>query len=274
MDYRLEKDKIIFKKTPDFDAEAILTCGQMFRYYKTERGYEVITGHDLAEIVENGEEVEIITKNPARFVEFFDLDTDYSAIKKQLRKHEVMKQAIKKGEGIRIAKGDSEEMILSFIISQNNNIARIQKIIERLCAVGEKIDDRHNAFPTAKTLAGLPLSFFQNLGAGYRDVYLYEAAKRLAETNLDEIKKLDNESLEKWLLSFNGIGPKVASCIMLFGFYRTDCFPVDTWMEKVYRQYFYAGEKTRPQISEYMHTIFGGMSGIAQQYLFYSARLK
>lgn len=274
MKYKILKDRITFKKTPDFDACQILTCGQMFRYYKTQNGYEVLTGRDLAQIVEGNDEVEIITSNPARFVEFFDLDTDYSAIKKVLSQHQLLKEAIKKGEGIRIAKGDSEEMIFSFIISQNNNISRIQKIIERLCSVGEKIDDNHRAFPTAKVLAKQPLSFFQGLGAGYRDVYLYEAAKRLAETDLNQIKKLPNDELEKWLLSFNGIGPKVASCIMLFGFYRTDCFPVDTWMEKVYRKYFYVGEKTRPQISQYMHTIFGGMSGIAQQYLFFMAREK
>ncbi len=272
MKYKQEKNQITFKKTEDFDAKSILECGQMFRYFKTDNGYKVITGKYLAEIIETEDSVVIKTEDPEVFVDFFDLDKDYSKIKRQLEKDDILKEAINFGKGIRIAKGQTEEIIFQFIISQNNNISRIQKIVEKMSELGEKIDDEYNAFPTAKDLSKQPPEYFKSLGAGYRDVYLMETAKLLANTDLEEIKKMSDKELEKWLLSIKGIGPKVASCIMLFGFDRQACFPVDTWIEKVYRKYFYAGEKTRPQISDYFQQKFGAMSGIVQQYLFYYLR--
>ncbi|MBR2908840.1 MAG: DNA-3-methyladenine glycosylase 2 family protein [Clostridia bacterium] len=272
MDYRIEGNKIIFNKTEDFDAQSILECGQMFRFFKTSSGYKVITGKHIADIVEKDGEVVITTNSPSVFVDFFDLDTDYAKIKQELEKYPILKKAISFGKGIRIAKGETEEIIFQFIISQNNNIKRIQKIVEKLSEIGEKIDDNYNAFPSAKVLSTMPIEYFQGLGAGYRDKYLYETAKVLANINLEEIKKLDDEQLYKWLLSLKGVGPKVASCIMLFGFGRKSSFPVDTWIEKVYKKYFYNGEMTRPQISAFLQGKFGVMSGIVQQYLFYYFR--
>ena len=272
MKYRVENNRIIFSKTQDFDAKSILTCGQMFRYFETNDGYEVITGKNKARIIEGEKEIIIETDNPARFIEFFDLNTDYGEIKNKLKKYPILKKAIEFGKGIRIAKGDQEEIIFHFIISQNNNIKRIQQIIEKMSQIGEKIDDKHNAFPTASVLSKKDLNYFKSLGAGYRDVFLYQTAKVLAQTDLKEKAKLSSDELYQWLLSLKGVGPKVASCIMLFGFDRKEFFPVDTWIEKVYRKYFYQGEKTRPQIASFLQEKFGVMSGITQQYLFHFSR--
>jgi len=272
MKYKIIGNKIVFNKNDDFDAKSILECGQMFRFFKTDKGYTVITGKHIAEIIETEDKVEIKCSDPKVFVNFFDLNTDYSKIKKSLNKYEFLKDAIEKGKGIRIAKGEPEEIIYQFIISQNNNIKRIQKIVEKMSELGEKINNKFNAFPSSKILSKMPLEYFQNLGAGYRDIYLYEVSQVLSQTNIEEKKKLSDEDLYKWLISLKGVGPKVASCIMLFGFNRTSSFPVDTWIEKVYRKYFYEGEKTRPQISEFLQDKFGAMSGIVQQCLFYYIR--
>ncbi len=272
MEYKVYKDKITFNKSDDFDAKSILECGQMFRFYKTETGYDVITGKHIASIEEKDNKVEIKTKDPQVFIDFFDLDEDYSKIKKSLEKYPALKEAIEFGKGIRIARGEPEEVIFFFIISQNNNIKRIQKIIEKMSELGEDIDGVHKSFPSAKVLARQSSEYFKSLGAGYRDVFLENEAKLLADLNLEEKQKLSDKELYSWLVSIKGIGPKVASCIMLFGFHRTSAFPVDTWIEKVYRKYFFVGEKTRPEISEYFQGIFGTMSGIVQQYLFYGGR--
>ena len=268
MEYKIVDDKIIFKKNNDFDAKSILSCGQMFRYFETENGFDVISGKNLAHIFEGGDNVVIQSNNPKRFVEFFDLDTDYGAIKQKLSAEPILKEAIEFGKGIRIAKGEPEEIIFQFIVSQNNNIKRIQKIIEKICAVGEPINQKYNAFPSAKVLAEQPEEFFKNLGAGYRDKFLMQTAKILKDTNIEEKQKLSTKELNDWLISLPGVGPKVASCILLFGFNRLECFPVDTWIEKVYRKYFYKGEMTRPEISEFLSGKFETMSGIVQQYLF------
>ena len=268
MEYKIVDDKIIFKKNDDFDAKSILSCGQMFRFFETENGFDVITGKNLAHIYEEGDNVIIESNNPERFVEFFDLDTDYGEIKQKLSAEPILKDAIEFGKGIRIAKGEPEEIIFQFIVSQNNNIKRIQKIIEKISEIGEPINEKYKAFPSAKVLAKMPEGFFKNLGAGYRDKFLMQTAKILSETNISEKQLLQTKELDIWLQSLPGVGPKVASCILLFGFNRTECFPVDTWIEKVYRKYFYKGEMTRPEISAFLSDKFETMSGIVQQYLF------
>lgn len=268
MEYKIVDDKIIFKKNDDFDAKSILSCGQMFRFFETENGFDVITGKNLAHIYEERDNVIIESNNPERFVEFFDLDTDYGEIKQKLSAEPILKDAIEFGKGIRIAKGEPEEIIFQFIVSQNNNIKRIQKIIEKISEIGEPINEKYKAFPSAKVLAKMPEEFFKNLGAGYRDKFLMQTAKILSETNISEKQLLQTKELDIWLQSLPGVGPKVASCILLFGFNRTECFPVDTWIEKVYRKYFYKGEMTRPEISAFLSDKFETMSGIVQQYLF------
>ena len=64
------------------------------------------------------------------FVNYFDLNTDYNNIKDILNKNKTLSKMIPYGYGIRILNADTHEMIFSYIISQNNNIKRIQKIIE------------------------------------------------------------------------------------------------------------------------------------------------
>jgi N-glycosylase/DNA lyase len=62
-----------------------------------------------------------------------------------------------------------------------------------------------------------------------------------------------------------GIGRKVASCALLFGFKKYDAFPIDVWMKRVAEKYF-------PELEEFSGETFGSYAGIAQQYLFYYER--
>jgi N-glycosylase/DNA lyase len=177
------------------------------------------------------------------------------------------------GSGIRILKANPLEMIFSFTISQNNNIKRIKQIVERLCELSNShTTPKH--FPTIEELASAPLSFYSSLGAGYRDKFLKEISTTLLNVNLNEISKLDTDNLYNFLLSLKGVGPKVASCILLFGFGRSEKFPVDTWLEQVYYNHFSKQKRTRPEIQKYFEDQFGEYSGIAQQYLFYYERSK
>ena len=69
-----------------------------------------------------------------------------------------------------------------------------------------------------------------------------------------------------------GVGPKVADCILLFGYHKTDVFPTDTWIIKVYKQDFQGIETKPKKITKYFLDMFGDNAGYAQQYLFYSKR--
>ena len=112
---------------------------------------------------------------------------------------------------------------------------------------------------------------FAELGAGYRDAYLSATAKRLLDYDLDALLAMDTPSARKELLTFLGVGPKVADCILLFGMGRGDVFPVDTWLKKVYHAYFEQGHRDS-DISTFFCNLFGQDAGLCQQYLFYFQR--
>lgn len=274
MIYTIENNIIkVFDKT-QFNPKHILECGQVFRFGINDDGnYYVISDRYKATIIEKDDCYEIISNNAGYFVNYFDLDTDYNEVKKTLSKNKILSTMIPYGYGIRILNGDPHEMIFSYIISQNNNIKRIQKIIEKLCQIGDEIDDYH-AFPTISELSNQPLSFFESLGAGYRDKFLKKTADDLSHVNLKEIESLSTDEIYDFLIHLTGIGPKVASCILLFGFHKMNKFPVDTWIEQVYYNHFSSEKRTRPAIQKYFESEFKQYSGIAQQYLFYYEREK
>lgn len=274
MIYKIKNGKIIVTDKSQFNPEHILECGQVFRFGKDENNnYFVMSKNHKATIIETNTNYEIICDDVNYFINYFDLETDYNIAKTHLSKFEILKPMIEFGYGIRILNGDPLEMIFSYTISQNNNIKRIQQIIERLCELSlSKISPKH--FPTIEELNAAPLSFYSSLGAGYRDKFLKDLSESLLNVDLNEISKLSTDELYNYLLSFKGIGPKVASCILLFGFSRREKFPVDTWLEQVYYNHFSKEKRTRPEIQKYFENEFGEFSGIAQQYLFYYERSK
>lgn len=274
MIYEVKNNKILVYDKSQFNPEHILECGQVFRYGKNDDGnYYVISKNNKATIIEFDTHYEIISNNTEYFVNYFDLNTDYNKIKNQLAKSTILKPMIEYGYGIRILNADPEEMIYSFILSQNNNIKRIQKIVEKMCEIGENVED-YKAFPTSQKLASMPFEFFKNLGAGYRDKFLKQTAETLSKTNIETLKNMNSTELYNHLLTLQGIGPKVASCVLLFGFSKKDKFPVDTWLEQVYYNHFSKQKRSRPEIQDYFEDMFKENSGLAQQYLFYYERTK
>lgn len=272
MIYKIKDNVIFVYDKTQFNPKHILECGQVFRFGKDANGnYFVISKCNKATIIEEKDHYKIISNDANYFVNYFDLNTDYNVIKTKLKQNKILAPMIDYGYGIRILRGDTEEMIYSYIISQNNNIKRIQKIIEKLCEIGESVSD-YNAFPTTKILSEKAPEYFSTLGAGYRDKFLVEAVKFLSHQNLDEIKQKSTDEILKILTGVKGIGTKVASCILLFGFGRMEKFPVDTWIEQVYYNHFSSEKRSRPQIQKYFEDEFKQYSGLAQQYLFYSER--
>lgn len=272
MIYKIENSIIkVFDKT-QFNPKHILECGQIFRFGKDENNnYFVISLNQKATIIEKNDCYEIISNDPEYFVDFFDLNTDYAKIKAKLSKNKILSPMIDYGYGIRILKSDPVEMIFSFVISQNNNIKRIQQIIEKLCSLGD-FNNNFHSFPSIAKLNNAPLEFYESLGAGYRAKFLKELSTTLQNVDVSQLKTLSTDELFKYLVSLRGIGPKVASCILLFGFNRGEKFPVDTWIEQVYYNHFSNTKRSKPEIQKYFEDEFGKFSGIAQQYLFYYER--
>ena len=226
-------------------------------------------------IVETEKGYIVLTKHPQYFVQFFNLDIDYDKIKQDINKiSTVVKKSTELAYGLRILKQDLFEMIVSFIVSANNNIKRIRLILNRL---SEKLGTnmgKFYAFPTPEQMEGQSEEFFRSLGAGYRAAYLKDVNKAYSLLIKEDLNALSDIELRKRLLKIKGVGPKVADCIMLFAFNRNQVFPVDVWMERVYYENFGKEKLTRPQISAFLTQKFKDMSGYIQQFLFYSKTVK
>lgn len=264
-----------------FDAKQTLECGQIFRFKNSGNGYTVYSA-DKACYIETKDGKTTVTVNDGDedyFENFFDIKTDYEKIVRtaEASKYGILKKSATVAKGIRILNQNKTETLFSFIVSQNNRIPRIKSIIERLCsALGEEkefLTDKYRAFPTAEVMATKGKAFYTELGLGYRDEYMLETAKTLAGGfDIERLCDLATPDLKKALLTLKGVGPKVADCVSLFGYHRTDSFPVDTWIEKIYRQDFNGQLKSREKIAESFVCEFKENGGYFQQYMFYYKR--
>lgn len=272
MEYKIFSDRIEINNISEFNAKHILECGQVFRYKVTDFGYTVLSLDQKADIYCHKGGIKIFCKNPKYFVKYFDLDTNYGTIKQALSCKGIDEIALQTGYGIRILNQAPLESIISFIISANNNIPRIKKLIELLCtSFGNKLDG-YNAFPTIEQLNAISIDWFIEHGYGYRSGYLVSTIKMLNTFDIDQIYALPTQVARQKLMSLKGVGPKVADCVLLFGFHKTDVFPTDTWIIQLYKSTYGNTNMKVGQINKFYVEKFGELSGYAQQYLFYAKR--
>lgn len=265
----MKKMSIIFKNDC-FDIKQTFLCGQCFRWKEKENGAFTGIAHGKRLTLTQTEDhitVSGITEDELPlWRSYFDLDTDYSAFIKKFSADETLKRACKVSSGIRILRQEPFETLISFIISQNNNIPRISGIIDRLCEnFGEKIgNDGDNqggfAFPTARKLSGITADDLAPLRAGFRARYIVDAVAKVNSGIVDfaEIDALPLDKARERLKVITGVGDKVADCVLLFAFHKLDAFPKDVWVKRLMSEFYPDG---LPGCTK-------GLEGVAQQYLF------
>ena len=282
-EYKIENIK-------SFELADIFDCGQCFRWNKQLDGsYTGIFGKNVMNVQKDGNIVTfkgICDENIKEIVEnYFDLNRDYEEIKNKLSQiDENMKKSIEYGKGIRILNQDLWEMIISFIISANNNIPRIKGIIEKLSQkYGQEIEwngEKYYTFPTPEELKDVTIEDYRKLGLGFRDIRLYETVHMILDKKVDLNKMQQNTNtyeVREQLLTLSGVGPKVADCILLFStLKRFEVFPIDVWVRRVMNELYIKNEDenkvSKIKLEKLAREKFGNLAGIAQQYLFYWIR--
>lgn len=266
----------------DFVPRHVFECGQCFRFEKLpDDSYTIVAKGKVINVSAKGDS--IILKNTTDndvadiWYDYFDLGTDYTKIKTRLSSDVHLQKSAQYGNGIRLLNQDVWECVLSFIISANNNIPRIQGIVEKLCQkYGEKInafDSTYYSFPDAERLKDVKKEELAFLRAGYRDSYLCDAISKVVskEVNIETLNELSTQEAKRELLKIKGIGNKVADCILLFGNRRREIFPVDVWVKRSVGT-LYSEEIGDMEIHSFAQKKFGDFAGYAQQYLFYYMR--
>ena len=272
-----------------FELKHIFECGQCFRWNEEENGsYTGVIKQGVLNVKkENGLIIfEGLIEGDIKTVveDYFDFDTDYEKIKNKLSKiDDNMKKSIVYGCGIRILHQDLFECIISFIISANNNIPRIKGIIERLSKKCSKSviynGKEYYLFPNVSELSKLSVEDLRSLGLGFRDIRVFNTCRKIKEKviDLDKIKEMkSSEKIREELLKLDGVGPKVADCIMLFSLKRYDVFPIDVWVRRVMNDLYIHNENeekvNKKEVLKIANEKFGDICGLAQQYLFYYRR--
>jgi len=260
----------------NFSIQQICQSGQCFRMDEL----ECCDGQQRVRLVANGRYLEISQAGnkicfdctqkdyDSTWKNYFDMDTDYAAIIGSIDPADsYLMAAAAFGKGIRILQQDLWEMIISFIISQQNNIKRIKKCINVLC---EKYGEQKKTeagiiyydFPTPQALANAAIDDLYACKLGYRSRYIYNTANSVwqGEFPLENLPAMEYAVARSELLKLCGVGEKVADCICLFALHKTEAFPKDIHINKVLAAQYPNG---------FPFKRYDYYSGILQQYIFY-----
>jgi len=286
--------RVFFEGVRDFDARQTFECGQCFRWAREANGsYTAVVQGCFANAFYNNEEdtltvwSDYMPKSEALrekfWRDYFDIDRDYAHIKRTLADGDpVMEEAIFHAGGIRILHQEPWETLVSFLISQNNNIPRIRGCIEALCeAFGEEVGTfsgrKLYAFPTVASLARRREEEIDVCKIGYRARYLAELSRQV---NIDGGAFLatgetaDTDKIADYLLTLSGVGPKVAHCVLLFAMRKFERFPIDVWVRRAMHQLYGLYEEDEDGMHAFARERFGDLAGFAQMYLFHYMRVR
>lgn len=259
-----------------FDPGETLDCGQAFRWRKLpeEDGFsfwEGAAGSRFLRLRREGNFLRLFCSQQefdAFWSGYFDLAENYEEKRSRLSSFcPALAEAAAFAPGIHILRQEPWEALCSFLISQNNNIPRIKGIIDRLCTgFGAPIPGTGwHGFPSPETLAALTVEELAPLRAGFRAKYLIDAARKIVsgEVDLEKTACSPAEFGRSELQKILGVGPKVAECTLLYGFHKTECFPVDVWIRRAMAALL-PGRSPEE---------FGENAGLAQQYIFHYSRM-
>ncbi len=245
----------------NFDLDQIADSGQCFRWEGAQGSYRIPAFNRLLSVSQRGNVLEADCTQAEWneiWEDYFDLKCDYGAYIASVDPDDAyLSSATAAGAGMRILRQELWEVLVSFIVSQNNNIPRIKSTLKKLC-------DMFGGFPTPQALTSADVGALHQIGLGYRDAYLPAAAKRFIADGLESgAPKRSYEEDKKYLMSYLGIGPKVADCVCLFGLYHKEAFPIDTWVKKILREHYSGG---------FPLDRYPCSAGVMQQYMFFYER--
>lgn len=267
-----DRDMTVIATPEHFSLAQICRSGQCFRMEQIkEDRFRILASDRILEAEQSGGESRFFCEREefeSFWKPYFDLECDYGSYIDRIDREDLyLKQAADFGGGIRILRQDLWETIVSFLISQQNNIPRIKRCIQNICdCYGEhKVSGSgvaYSAFPRPEALAVLEEDALKECNLGYRSKYVVRAARAVASGAFDcgTVSRMPRGKAREELLKLYGVGAKVADCICLFALHDLDAFPIDTHISQVMQQHYQTGfPKER----------YAGFEGVVQQYIFY-----
>ena len=258
----------------DMDLEKIAHCGQCFRAGDIGGGlYRFVTGRNVLYLKAECEYYEA-SCTPEEWANvwnsYFDLDRCYARVRASIRDPWLLK-ASEEGTGIRVLRQEPFEMLITFLISQRKSIPAIRRAVESLCTLlGDPVATAYETlhlFPSPAAILNAGEAALGGCGLGYRVPYVLDAARKVVSGELDPeaLRAADTGDVITALLGVHGVGIKVAGCVALFAYGRSESVPVDTWIAKLIAEKYNGNDPFRQ---------YGENAGLLQQYAFFCARGK
>ena len=266
----------------DFNLHDTVTCGQIFRFkVLDDNSYTVILNDRVVNLKLDGNKLYIDSNNMDNIErvirDYFDLDFDYDLVNKKIISiDESNCDIVNSCIGLKMINEPKLEVIISYILSASNSVSNIRNALNNIsCMFGEKVifrGEEYYLFPSIDKLKSASITDFRNCKTGFRDKYIYCIIQDIVSGNFDYdmIDNMDSVDALKYLMSYKGIGEKVASCILLFGYHRFDVFPIDTWVKK-YMKDKYNLDKVS-DIRKFMFDKYSNDCGLVIQYVFHYSR--
>jgi len=262
--------------TRDFNLDFTLSCGQVFRWEKNDWWTGVIKEKPIR-AKQEGSLLIIDSPIDKKFIcDYFRLGDEMEEIYTSINRDEKIASLIRKFRGLRLVRQDPWECLVSYICSSNNTIRNIKNSIRRMCeCFGREIEDGYYSFPSPEALSEIRLCDMERCRLGFRAPRVLNIASMVAnhEFDLHGIKDMSCEEGRRELMKIDGVGNKVADCVLLFAFGKLESFPVDTHIEQIMERFYrdkFKGSKSkkREKIAEFARSYFGEYCGYAQEYLY------
>ncbi len=268
-----------------------LTPGQSFRWKMGEQGrWTGVVRRKVVTVWRDGEDIchTITPGGPDNeFIrDYFHLETDLSEVYRTfILADPRMADIIRRFSGLRVLRQEPEETLLSYVCSSANSVKRICGSVELMaCRWGDfiaNVDGQdYYAFPAAQALAAAdPCEISSVCCLGFRGRVVKAVADQLAARSvewLNSLRSVEYEQSRDELVAFQGVGRKIADCVLLFSLDKHSACPVDTHVRQMAVMYYLPEFKQKTltpavyqQIVEHFQSMFGQYAGWAQEYLFY-----
>lgn len=267
-------------KVRDFHLAHTMECGQFFRYKRQDDWFYIHSGDKFFKIRQEGNHLEFSGADKGFIRYFFSLDVSLKKIMSALPQDRYTKKAFQLYYGLRLIRQSPWECLLSYLCSTASNIPKIQRCLDGMAqAFGQEVyldEIKGYSLPSPQQIAvgarrAVPL--LKGLSLGFRSRYIYEVSRCVDIPSLESLRALPCPEAKKRLMELPGVGPKVADCVLLFSLGFLEAFPVDRWIERAIRVFYFKGQNISPKgIQSFAMDYFGKYGGYAQQYLYHYSR--